>query len=185
MFVSTMPASVNASAKEDVMLHQVSRRWRAAAVTLTVALGLVHAQGFAQEHAHHGAGGAVRQLQLNDGARWQTDAPLRAGMGRIRAAFDTHHPAIHAGRESDAQYAALATTIEREVNTIIANCKLPPAADANLHLVIADLLGGAAAMRGQGGASRHDGAALVHGALLAYGKYFDDPGWGKDGAGGA
>jgi hypothetical protein len=33
-------------------------------------------------------------------------------------------------------------------------------------------------MRGQDPArTRHDGAALVHGALIAYGKYFDDPGW--------
>jgi hypothetical protein len=33
-------------------------------------------------------------------------------------------------------------------------------------------------MRGKEPArTRHDGAALVHGALIAYGKYFDDPGW--------
>lgn len=52
------------------------------------------------------------------------------------------------------------------------------AADANLHYVIADLLQGVSLMRGTDPArSRHDGAALVHGALLAYGKYFDDPGW--------
>jgi len=32
-------------------------------------------------------------------------------------------------------------------------------------------------MRGQDPQrTRHDGAALVHGALIAYGKYFDDPG---------
>jgi hypothetical protein len=44
--------------------------------------------------------------------------------------------------------------------------------------VIADLSQGALLMRGQDPArSRHDGAALVHGALIAYGKYFDDPDW--------
>jgi hypothetical protein len=33
-------------------------------------------------------------------------------------------------------------------------------------------------MRGQDPAhSRHDGAARVHGALLAYPKYFDDRSW--------
>jgi hypothetical protein len=155
----------------------------ATVVGLAVALGSVHAQPPAEErahdraHAHGESTAAVRALQLNGGDRWQTDASLRAGMTRIRTAFDAHHPRIHAGRESDAEYAALATTIQREVEGIIANCRLPPAADASLHLVIADLSSGAAAMRGTGGASRHDGAARVHGALMAYGKYFDDPEW--------
>ena len=63
-------------------------------------------------------------------------------------------------------------------NFIIQNCKLPPAADAKLHLVIADLLTGIRVMRGEfAGRSRHDGAVLLHGALDAYGSYFDDPAW--------
>ena len=53
--------------------------------------------------------------------------------------------------------------------------------DANLHYVIADLSRGIALMRGQDAArSRHDGAALVHGALLAYGKHFEDPDWARE-----
>ena len=36
-------------------------------------------------------------------------------------------------------------------------------------------------MLGKGPArTRHDGAALVHGALIAYGKYFEDPAWQPD-----
>jgi hypothetical protein len=81
-------------------------------------------------------------------------------------------------QETDAQYAALADRIEAQVNSIVANCHLPAAADANLHYVIADLSGGVARMRGQDPArTRLDGAALVHGALIAYGKYFEDPDW--------
>ena len=133
--------------------------------------------GEADEHAHmHGGGAAVTQMTLNAGQKWATDAPLREGMAAIRAAFDADHPAIHAGSETDAQYEALAATIEGAVNGIVANCHLPPAADANLHYVIADLLQGASLMRGkEPGKSRHDGAALVHGALIAYGRHFDDP----------
>ncbi|MFO1466555.1 MAG: hypothetical protein U1F35_08975 [Steroidobacteraceae bacterium] len=116
-------------------------------------------------------------LTLDGGRKWATDAPLRSGMVAIRKAFDAEHPAIHKGTESDAQYATLADHIEVEVQKIVASCHLPPAADGNLHLVIADLLQGASAMRGQAtGASRHDGAARAHGALIAYAKYFDDPG---------
>lgn len=134
-------------------------------------------QGHAQ-HAAHGSGGAVTQLQLNGEAKWGTDESLRSGMAAIRDAFDADHAAIHAGKETDAAYVALASRIEAAVNGIVANCKLPPQADANLHFVIADLLQGVSLMRGSDPAqSRHAGAALVHGALNAYGKFFDDPAW--------
>lgn len=146
-----------------------------------LAASLVAAPAVAQaehEHMHHSSGAAVAQLQLDDGRKWPTDPTLRSGMAAIQAAFDADHPAIHAGKETDAQYAALAGRIEAQVQAIVANCKLPPAADANLHYVIADLLQGVNLMRGEDPQrTRHDGAALVHGALLAYPKYFDDPGW--------
>jgi hypothetical protein len=145
---------------------------------LSAAPGIALAQHEHQQHEMRGSGAAVAQLQLNDGRKWQTDAALRSGMTSIRAAFDADHPAIHAGKQSDAQYAALATHIDQQVKSIVANCRLPADADANLHLVIADLLQGIALMRGEDPQhSRHDGAARVHGALNAYGQYFDDPAW--------
>lgn len=161
--------------------HRVAHR-----VALGVALGALclacaspaRAQA-PHEHAHRQAGTAVSQLQLDAGSKWPTDASLRSGMATIRKAFDVDHASIHAGKETNAQYAALAAQVESQVNGIVKDCRLPPAADANLHLVITDLLQGASLMRGQDPArSRHDGAALVHGALIAYGQYFDDPGWG-------
>ena len=143
---------------------------------LCLASNLPAAAQTAHEHAH--AGAAVANLQLDAGHQWATDASLRSGMARIRAAFDADHPAIHDGKETNAQYEALAARVESQVNDIVKNCKLPPAADANLHYVIADLLQGVSLMRGKDPArTRHEGAALVHGALLAYGKYFDDPSW--------
>jgi len=145
----------------------------------TMGPGLPLAQAQQQEtheHAHSPAGAATAQLQLDAGRKWPTDASLRSGMAAIRSAFDADHPAIHAGTASDALYDALAAEIESRVDDIVRNCRLTPAADANLHLVIADLLQGVSLMRGRDPArSRHDGAALVHGALLAYGQYFDDP----------
>jgi hypothetical protein len=130
------------------------------------------------EHEHDSGAAAVASIKLDAGRRWATDASLRAGMADIRAAFDADHPAIHDGKQTDAQYEALAGRIELQVDAIVANCRLPPEADANLHYLIADLSQGVSLMRGQDPTrSRHDGAALVHGALLAYGKYFDDPGW--------
>jgi len=148
-----------------------------AATALALATAGVRAQhGHGQDHDT--ATAAIVNLKLDGGEKWPTDASLRKGMAEIHAAFEADHPAIHAGKQSDAQYEALASRIEAQVNTIVANCKLPPAADANLHYVIADLLQGVSLMRGQDAQrTRHDGAALVHGALLAYGQYFDDPDW--------
>jgi len=132
-------------------------------------------------HEHQHAGAAVANLELDAGRKWATDASLRSGMAQIRAAFDADHPAIHAGKETDAGYEALAARIESQINDIVKNCKLPAAADGNLHYVIADLLQGVSLMRGKDPArTRHDGAALVHGALIAYGRYFEDPGWQPD-----
>jgi hypothetical protein len=141
-----------------------------------------HEHGEPSQHAQHQAAeAAVAQLQLNGSAKWVTDASLREGMAGIRAAFDADHPAIHAGKQSDAAYAALATRIDQQVKSIVANCRLPAEADANLHFVIADLLQGVSIMRGEVPAnSRHDGAAMVHQALNAYGRFFDDPTWKPD-----
>ena len=133
----------------------------------------------AHQHALHGGEALVAQMHLDPaGRKWPTDATQRTSMAEIRKAFEANHAAIHAGTETDAMYATLAASIEREVNTMVRKCRLPPDVDAQFHYVIADLLQGAAWMRGKDPArGRHEGAALVHGALLAYGKYFQDPAW--------
>ena len=145
---------------------------------LATAPNLALAQHEHQEQESHGSGSAVAQLQLKDGQKWQTDAPLRLGMANIRAAFDADHPAIHAGKQTDAQYAALATHIDQQVQSIVANCHLPADADANLHLVIADILEGVEAMEGKSKKmKRQAGALKVGGALEKYASHFDHPGW--------
>ena len=148
-------------------------------VALTVlslaAAGPALAAADAHEH-HHGTTPA--SLQLNVGKKWQTDAPLRAAMGQIRQSMAAALHAIHANKMSAKGYDGLAKQVEGAVGEIVANCKLPPAADAQLHIVVADLLAGAEQMGGkvkQG--KRVEGAVKVIGALDNYGKYFDDAGF--------
>lgn len=76
-------------------------------------------------------------------ARWQADAPLRAGMARVRAATD----ALEQGGQGRAQVLALADEIESAVKSMIAQCKLEPAADAALHPLLARLLVASQALR--------------------------------------
>jgi hypothetical protein len=103
---------------------------------------------------------------------------LRNGMNRIRGLVEPQLGAAHAGKLTAAQYRELATQVESEVGTIVANCKLEPRADAMLHLVIADLGEGTDAMAGRNAKLRPaQGLAKVALALNEYGGHFDHPGF--------
>ncbi|MBS0372589.1 MAG: hypothetical protein JSS57_25715 [Proteobacteria bacterium] len=127
-------------------------------------------------HEHHGTAPAAG-LHLNAGAQWETDAPLRQVMDDINRALARALPAIHGERFGRRDYAALAATVDRKVAYAVEHCRLAPEADEVLHLVIADMLGGAEMMRSKLPAQRHAGAARLHRALQDYGTYFQHPGW--------
>lgn len=123
----------------------------------------------------HGHGSVSATLQLNAGKKWETDAPLRMAMGEIRQSMASALHAIHENKMSAKAYDGLAKKVEGEVGNIVATCKLPPSADAQLHIIVGDLLAGAEEMAGKvKQAKRVDGAVKVIGALDSYGKYFDD-----------
>jgi hypothetical protein len=142
-----------------------------------LALGLATGSLAADAHKHdHGA--APAKLELNNGKKWATDAPLRQGMENIRKLMQASLHDIHENRLSAAKYGALAKQVDAEVGGIVANCKLEPKADAQLHLVIADIGEGAEAMAGKSKqAKRQAGAVKVLGALDKYGAHFEHPGW--------
>ena len=142
---------------------------------LAMAAGSPSAMAAAEHHHHHGDG--EQKLQLNAGKKWATDASLRQAMEGINQAMATAVPLIHKNRFSEADYDKLAADINEKVAYAVENCHLAPEADAMLHLVIAELSGGAETMAGKGGASRHDGAVRVLQALKSYGKYFQHPNW--------
>lgn len=140
-------------------------------------VGIRYDAAFAADpHAHAAADRA--HFTLDQGRKWSTDEPLRINMEGIRAAVVLKRNAIHDGSLSATEYEALADTIEAHVATIVAECKLAPEADANLHLIVADLLEGADAMRGKSQTSAPSAGGIhVMRALDAYGRYFDHPGW--------
>lgn len=127
--------------------------------------------------SHQHAAGEPAKLVLDHGKKWPTDEPLRKGMTVIREALAAKHDAIHKGKLASAEYKALGGTVETQVATIVAQCKLEPAADANLHLIIAELLAGADAMQGKSKTTPAAGAAQVVRAVNQYGQYFNHPGW--------
>ena len=151
--------------------------WKFFAAT-GLALGLVATGVSAAEHSAHQHGADAAQLALDNGKKWAYDEPLRKGMGAIRAELDTSLHAIHEGKLTAARYNALATKVTAEVGNMVAQCKLEPKADAQLHFVIAELLHGADVMQGKvKKVSRQMGAVTVLGALEKYAAYFDHPNW--------
>ena len=132
----------------------------------------------AAQHSHDAATGSVAQLKLDNGKRWATDAPLRRGMGEIRRLVAAAPAAVHSGKAQPADYRKVAAGVEKETARIVAECKLEPRADAQLHLVVADLLAGAEAMKAApDGKAGRAGLLRVAAALNAYGRHFDHPGW--------
>ena len=153
------------------------------ALPLILALALssplaVFAAETAHDHAH--APGAELVIELNNGQKWEIDAPLRKGMEGIQTAAQTALERVHANTATADDYALFNKQIGDEMAYIITNCKLEPKADEQLHGVLAQIQAGAEAAQGaQGDAKRADGVTTVIEALNAYGDYFDHSGWQK------
>jgi hypothetical protein len=147
------------------------RTLAAALVAVTLALGAAPV-ALAQSHDH---GHATPALTLDHGKRWQTDAPLRKHKSDLRASVATDLGRIHSGTLPAAEYAKLGATVEGKVAAIVTDCKLPPDADAMLHVIVADLVAGADVMQGKAQGDRAAGAHQVVTALNNYARYFDHP----------
>ena len=145
----------------------------AAGLTLGLATGVAAAENDSHKH-----GADAVKLTLDNGKKWATDEALRKGMGNIRTEMQASLQEIHEGKLTVARYNDLASKVSTEVGGIVAQCKLEPKADAQLHLVIADMLDGVETMQGKGkNVKRQTGAVKVLALLEKYGNYFDQPNW--------
>ena len=125
----------------------------------------------AESHAH----APNVQLKLDNGKKWPTDEALRRGMGEIRTAMADSLPPIHANKYSPAAFGELAQRVQGQIDYVTANCKLPEAADQQLHIVLERILDGIAVMKADRG--RAEGAVKIVQALDLYGTHFDHAGW--------
>lgn len=142
-----------------------------------VALGLTlaTAAGAKAEDAHSHEGADGTELVLNNGAKWETDDPLRTGMAGLRDDIAAALPQIHDGAFTPAQYVELAGKVDGRIQYLVENCKLSPEADEQLHVVLVEIMDGAEAMKGESG--QMQGAVKIVQALKLYPDYFDHPGW--------
>jgi hypothetical protein len=152
-----------------------SKKWLMIAVaTLALSGAFVAGAQVKDLHASHAHPAGGTQLTLNAGKKWQTDAPLRQGMSNVRDLVQAAVPGVHGNYTPD-DYLKLATSIEKELGTIITTCKLPPEVDAQAHLLLAELYAGTATMKQEG--PRQSGVVKVLGALESYPQFFEHPDW--------
>lgn len=125
--------------------------------------------------AHEGHAAAAEPPVLPAGELWATDEPLRAAMLGIHAAVAKLAPAYdsHELKAADAQ--GLAATVEENVASMIANCKLEPKPDAALHVLIARMMSAAGSLKRDPAASA--GFPELLSVLQDYQATFDHPGW--------
>jgi len=112
--------------------------------------------------------------QATPAIRWQTDAPLRLGMRRVRVATDALSHAAH-GHLDAGQVDAVAEELKAAVHEMFAKCRLAPEPDAALHPLLAQVLE-ASKQLADGG---FDAAVLdaLHAVLARYPELFEDEGW--------
>jgi len=153
-------------------------RWSLIAGLIAIALvgiGLAAWTHFRTAHGHgHGHHGAA-VLSLHDGQRWETDEPLRLGMQRIRDAVASSlaDPADRNFNQEQAKL--LADAVQENVAYLMQNCQLEPAADSNLHVLITELMTGAALVAAN--PSSDEGVMKLADALAEYPEYFEHQNW--------
>lgn len=138
-------------------------------------LALAGGPGVAETAAHHGHAAGELALSLNAGQKWQGDENMHKGMDAIRQAFAASLEAIHEDRLPGEKYRDLAATVMEQTDFMIENCELEPETDAQLHMVLGQVIDGAADM--EEGEAPRAGAVKVVEALNAYGEHFEHPGW--------
>lgn len=100
---------------------------------------------------------------LRSGHQWAPDAPLQEGMARVREALDHFETTAADGQAA----ATLGAETQAAVDHIFANCRLAPAADADLHVLLAELLAGSAALADGRMAEGHERTSRAHAAYAS------------------
>lgn len=146
-------------------------------LSLALLLGVPASSAFAQQHTHAAPAATTGTVPAQ---RYVTDATLRQQMreihGEVLALAGHEHTGLTpelASRSAD--------QITGHVNTIIVNCRLPPDADAALHVIIGQLLQDASLLKKDPGSL--EAIPRMRHALEQYARQFDDPGFPDSPAG--
>jgi len=128
--------------------------------------------------SHKHASGEATEAQRGSGTKWPVDDALLLGMQRIGQAIERGLVMMREGTASSGSYDALASKIRKELSAIAQGCHLAPEADAQLHLVLVELMDGVEMIEGKrAGVDRREGLNRLMQALESYVRHFDHPNW--------
>ena len=148
----------------------------ALALPLGTTAGTALAADAAHNHSHsHEVHGT---MELNQGQKWETDAALRQGMGALHQIVSTGLDGAHANALAADDYKKMSCEIMTQFTYIVENCELEPEADAQLHILLGNIIQGVEVIEDKvSGEQPEDGLVKMAQALNSYGSYFDHPDW--------
>src|SRR5690554_7682659 len=144
------------------------------AIPLGITAGTAMASDATHSHGHevHGT------MELNQGRSWETDAALRQGMGALHQIVSTGLERAHANALKADEYKKMSGEIMTQFTYIVENCDLEPEADAQLHILLGNIVQGVEIIEGKvSGKQAEDGLISMAQALNSYGSHFDHPSW--------
>ncbi len=146
----------------------------ASLLLLSILLGTALPATAQHNHDEHESHVATTAPVAIPAQRHATDAPLRDGMSRIHGALDelAHYEMGHMPKSMAIERV---DTIKAATDSIFANCKLAPDADAALHGMLVPLLNGIQAF--QKDPADTSTVAAMRQAIADYPRVFDDPNW--------
>lgn len=137
-----------------------------------LAADAAHSHGHSHGHEVHGT------MELNQGQKWETDAALRQGMGALHQIVSTGLDDAHANALAANDYKKMSDEIMTQFSYVVENCELEPEADAQLHILLGNIIQGVEVIEGKVSDEQpEDGLVKMAQALNSYGSYFDHPNW--------
>ena len=137
-------------------------------VMLLASLFVVGATGAALA-ADPGVG--VPQPAARPDKRWATNPSLRKQMAALRSLVEARSKSPLTATD----YQVLGAEAKTRVESIIATCELPSAADAAFHPILTELLAGAAMLAELSEKAHVEGTRRIFAALDDYGRRFRNP----------
>ena len=145
---------------------------------LALPLGTMAGTAMASDAAHSHGHEVHGTMELNQGQKWETDAALRQGMGALHQIVSTGLDGAHANSLKADDYKKMSGDIMTQFTYIVENCDLEPEADAQLHILLGNIVQGVVTFEGKvSGEERVVGLIKMAQALNSYGSHFDHPNW--------
>ena len=119
------------------------------------------------DHGHHNSSNL--KLTLNDGKKWPTDEALRVNMEAIHGHIKERLHKIHKNQMTSEDFKDMGSKIKKNVDLIFKNCKLEPAADEQLHIILSSVLSANSSLLGK--ASSEEKKKSVEAILGRYKDY--------------